>query len=136
MPRSHSKKTVIQVDSTDISQHVNTSEFTPSTDSHDVTGYGVDGHEYEGGLTDGTFTMGGWYDTDQTTGPRAVLQTLKGTNAKVTVTRQIEGTGSGLPQDTFSGVLTSYAESAPVADYVQWTAEIQISGDVDSTPQE
>lgn len=135
MAKSHAKETVVKVNSVDLSVYCNTSAFKPATDSHDVTTYGADGHVYEGGLTDGTFTVGGFYDTTATVTPRPVLIALKGTAAKTTVIRQIEGAGSGKPQDSFSGVLTSYEESAPVADYVQWTAEFQISGDVDSTAQ-
>lgn len=135
MALSHSKETVVTVDSNDLSAFTNTSEFKPSTDSHDVTCYGNDGHVYAGGLTDGTFTMGGFYDTTAGTGPRAVFIALKGTAAAVTVTRQPEGAGAGKPQDSFSGLLTSYTESSPVADYVTWSAEFNISGDVTSSTQ-
>jgi hypothetical protein len=135
MALSHAKDTYVSVDGDDLSEYTDTSEFKPSTDSHDVTTYGQDGHVYAGGLTDGTFTMGGLYDTTASTGPRAVLQPLKGTGAVVTVVRRPQGTGSGLPQDSFSGLLTSYTESSPVADYVKFSAEFQISGSVDSTAQ-
>lgn len=135
MAFQHGKATVVTVDSNDLSEYTNTSEFSPSTDSHDVTTYGKDGHVFEGGLTSGTFTMSGIYDTTASTGPRAVLQPLKGPNAKVTVTRQPEGAGTGMPQDSFSGLLTAYSETNPVADMVAWSAEFQISGTVDSTAQ-
>lgn len=131
----HGKDTVVTVDSNDLSAFANTSEFNPTTDSHDVSTYGTDGHVFEGGLTNGTFTVSGIYDNTASTGPRAVLQPLKGTAAKVTVTRQPEGAGSGLPQDTFDGLLTSYTETNPVADMVSWSAEFQVSGSVDSTAQ-
>lgn len=134
MAFKHGKDTVVDVDGNDLSAFTNTSEFSPSTDSHDVTTYGKDGHVYEGGLTDGTFTMGGTYD-DGGSGPRGVLLALKGTSSKVTVIRQPEGAGSGLPQDSFDGLLTSYVETNPVADMIAWSAEFQISGDVDSSDQ-
>jgi hypothetical protein len=135
MSRSHSKLTVITVGGTDISEFCNTSEFNPTTDSHDVTTYGNDGHIYDGGLTDGTFTCGGFYDTSTSSGPRTVLMALKGSNATTTVVRQVEGSGAGKPQDSFTGLLTSYTESSPVNDFVQWSAEFQISGDVTSSTQ-
>jgi hypothetical protein len=131
----HGKETFVSVDGNDLSAYTATSEFSPSTDSHDMTTYGNDGHVYEGGLTDGTFTMAGKYDSTASTGPRAVLLPLKGTGAKVVVIRQPEGTGSALPQDEFDGLLTKYVETNPVADYVMWAAEFQISGDVDSAAQ-
>ena len=135
MAFQHGKDTYVSVDDNDLSAFTNTSEFSPATDSHDMTTYGADGHVYEGGLTDGTFTMAGKYDTTAGTGPRATLQPLKGTSAKVTVIRRPEGTGSGLPQDEFDGLLTKYVETNPTADYVMWAAEFQISGDVDSAAQ-
>jgi hypothetical protein len=130
----HGKNTFVSVDGDDLSAFTKTSEFTRSADSHDNTTYGEDGHVYDPGLTDGTFTMGGSYDNTAGTGPRAVLNPLVGAD-KVTVIRQPEGTGSGLPQDEFDGLLTKYTETNPVADYVQWAAEFQISGTVDSAAQ-
>lgn len=134
MARKHSKDTVVKVDSTDLSVYTDNSEFKPTGDSHDVSTYGVDGHVYDRGLTDGTFTMSGVYDTTASTGPRAKLLPLVKTGA-VTVIRQPEGTGSGLPQDSFSGLLLSYTETNAVADFIKWAAEFQISGDVNSTAQ-
>jgi hypothetical protein len=130
----HGKNTVVTVDSNDLSQYTNTSDFNPTADSHDVTTYGKNGHVFAPGLTNGTFTMGGTYDNTANTGPRAVLRPLIGADP-VTVVRQPEGAGTGLPQDSFSGLLTSYTESSPVADMVAWQATFQVSGDVDTTPQ-
>lgn len=130
----HGKDTVVTVNSTDISAFTNTSEFNPTADSHDVTTYGKDGHVFSPGLTSGTFTLGGIYDSSTSSGPRAVLQPLVGA-AATTVVRQPEGAGSGKPQDSFSGLLTSYTETSPVADMVAWSAEFQISDSVTSTSQ-
>lgn len=135
MAKVHGKNMVITVDSDDLSQYTNTSEFNPTTDEHDTTTYGSDGHTFSGGLTNGTFTMAGFYDSTASTGPRAVLLPIQAAGTAVTVVRQPEGTGSSLPQDSFSGLLTSYTESAPVADYVAWSATFRISGDVDSSAQ-
>jgi hypothetical protein len=129
----HGKDTFVSVDGDDLSAFTNTSEFTKSGDSHDVTTYGKDSHVYNGGLLDGKFTMGGTYDNTASTGPRAVLEPIVGT--VVTVIRQPEGTGSSLPQDEFDGLLLTYTETSPVADMVAWTAEFQISDDVDSAAQ-
>lgn len=132
----HGKNTVVKVNGQDLSAFTNTSEFNPTRDTHDVTCYGADGHEFDEGLTNGTFTMGGIYDSTETTGPRAVLKPLTKPGAgKVPVIRQPEGEGSGLPQDSFTGVVTSYKETNPVADMIAWTADFQISGSVDDTPQ-
>lgn len=125
---------VVIVNSNNLSVWVQNSEFNPTADSLDNTAYGATGHTFRPGLTNGTFTVDGKYDTTASTGPRAVLQALVGA-AATTVVRRPEGTGSGLPQDSFSGLCTSYSESAPVADYVKWRAQFQISGAVTSTAQ-
>lgn len=141
MSRSHGKKTVILIraaggagTATDISTHANASELTLGGDSHDLTGYGVDDHVVGPGLGTGGYTMSGHYDTSETDGPAAVLRPL--VNTMVEITRRVEGTGVGLPQDVFEAHLEEYVESSPVADYVTWTASLTKSGPVDDTPQE
>lgn len=129
----HGKDTVIKLDADDLSAFCNTSTLTRSADSHDVTTYGQDAHVYNGGLSDGTCSIGGIYDNTAVTGPRAVIEPLVGTN--VTLIRQPEGTGSGLPQDSVTVLVLNYVETAPVADMVTWTAELQLSGPIDTTAQ-
>lgn len=132
----HGKHTAITVDGEDLSAFTNTSEFNATVDSHDVTTYGQTGHVKQGGLSDGTFTFGGIYDNTAATGPRAVLLPLSVAQMlPVPVLRQPEGLGSGLPQDSFSMLVTSYTETNPVADMVTWACEGEISGTVDSAPQ-
>lgn len=131
----HGRHTVVKVDDNDLSTWTKTSEFAAKKDSHDVTGYGAGGHKYAGGLTDGTFKLSGTYDSTASTGPRAVLQPILVGEATVTVIRQTEGAGSAKPQDSFDWLCTAYTETNPVADMVQWSAEGNISGTVDSTPQ-
>lgn len=135
MAAVHSKNTVITVDSTDLSAYTTDSTFPKTTDTHDLTTYGNDSKVYGAGLNDATFTMSGVYDSTASTGPRAKLNTIYAGNAAVEIVRRIEGTGSGLPEDTFNAILTKYEETDPVADYVMWSAEWQVSGDVDTTAQ-
>lgn len=135
MAKGHSKELVVKVNANDISQYTSESELNETTDTHDNTGYGADSHGFNAGLNNGTFTCGGTYDTTASTGPRAVMKAVKALNAAVAIIRQPEGTGAGKPQDSFNGILTAYKESAPVADNIKWTAEFQISGDVDATAQ-
>jgi hypothetical protein len=92
----HAKNTVIKVSGTDISAYTNTSNFEKNADKHDTTTYGKDAHVFAGGLLNGAMGFGGIYDSTATTGPRALLEPLVGTN--VTVIRRPEGTGSGKPQ--------------------------------------
>ena len=128
----HGKKTVIQVNSSDISAFTNSSEWNRVSDDHDTTGYGADSHAYEGGLLNATLTMSGTYESG-VTGPKAVLEPLLAT--KTTFIRQPEGTGSTLPQETGSALVKSYVETNPVAGMITWSAELKVSGDVDTTAQ-
>lgn len=130
--RTHSKHTVIIIDGNDISEFCNTSNFEKSAKTDETTTYGKDAEVYDPTLTSGAFGCGGTYD-DAETGPRAVLLPLVGT--KVVIQHRPEGTGSGLPQDTFDAVITKYNESAPVAGYRTWACEVQPSDDIDDTPQ-
>jgi hypothetical protein len=135
MTLKHGKDTVVKVNSVDLSQYTNESEISKTTDTHDTTHYGDDAHEHSPGLNNGTFTMGGTYDTTAATGPRAALNIVYAGNAAVPIIRQPEGTGSSKPQDSFNAILTGYTETNPVADMVKWKADFQITGDVDTTAQ-
>ncbi len=135
MAFKHGKDTVVKVDSTDLSAYTSESEFEETTDTHDTSAYGVEAHTYGVGLDGGTFTMGGTYDSTASTGPRAKIKTVRAAKLAVTILRQPEGTGSTLPQDSFSAICTSYKESAPVADMIKWTSAWQITGSVNATAQ-
>jgi hypothetical protein len=78
--------------------------------------------------------MEGVYDNTAMTGPKAVIEPLLGTT--VPLIRQTEGTGVGKPQDSVTVLVTSYVETNPVADMVTWSCEMQMSGVVDTSPQE
>lgn len=133
MASTHGKSTVIQVSGADISAWTNNSQLSRSADTHDKTGYGSDDYEMTGGLRGGTFTAGGWYDTTSSSGTGAVLPQYLGKT--VTITRRVQGTGSNLPEQTFSAVLNSYVESSPHNDIVRWTSDWTVSGAVTTTNQ-
>jgi hypothetical protein len=133
MSKVHGKVTFVSLDGDDLSQYCDNSELKFEADEHDVTTYGNDGHVFLGGLTSGSVTISGKYDSTAGSGPRAVIQPLKGT--VVELVHRPEGTGSSLPQDTMDVLVKSYVQTHPTADYVTWSVELTISGDVDSTAQ-
>lgn len=133
MAFNHSRTTYIALNGSDLSPFTDTSELNRSADSHDVTTYGKNAHVKAGGLKDGKATMAGTYDNTAGTGPRAVIRPLIGT--VVTLVRRPEGTGVGKPQDTVGVLVTGYVETAPVADMVKWSCEMELSDDVTSTVQ-
>lgn len=135
MAFTHGKDTYVSVNGTDMSDFTNSTEIEREADTHDVTTYGNNNgaHRYQGGLTDGTGSLGGIYDNAASGSPRVVLEPLLGDT--VTIVYRPEGTGTGLPEKTCSAVLMNYNESAPVADMVTWAVELQIDGAVTTAPQ-
>lgn len=123
---------MFKLNGVDLSTFCKTSEITTAADEHDVTGYGASGHAVQGGLLADKVTVGGTYDSG-VTGPRKVILPLVGTN--VVFIRQPEGTGSGKPQDTGTVHVKSYVETNPVADMIQWSAELTVSGVINTTAQ-
>ena len=127
MAKKHGKETTITIDGNDLSPYLSSSDFNRSGAADEVTSYGEDDRTYIGGLKGSTFSFSGFYD-DTTTGPPDVLVPLVATI--VPVIRQTEGVGSGLPNEAFSGVLTSYSESNPIDGVVTISGEITVSGAV------
>jgi hypothetical protein len=132
MGRVHAKHTEIIVDDNNVGQWCNDSTVERSAGTEDNTLYGKDSIVKDPTLLTGVCSFGGKYD-DDTAGPRAVLMPLIGT--KVNIKYRPEGTGSGLPQDSFDAVITKYTETAPTAGYRAWTCETEPSDDWDQTPQ-
>lgn len=132
MARVHGRRTEITVDGDDLTDYCDTSELTREADEHDVSTYGTDDAQYGGGLIRGGFTFGGVYESGAT-GPGATLRPLIGDT--VVITRKVEGTGTGKPLETFSAVVKKYTETAPVADYVRWSAECTKTGAIVDTTQ-
>lgn len=132
MAKIHGKGVVLTIDGDDISAFSNNVDFGREADSHDTTTFGSNSKTYQGGLLDGTITVSGVYDSGLT-GPRAVVEPLLGTT--IPVVYKPEGTGTGKPTKTVSALVTSYSETAPVADMISWTCELQMSGDVANATQ-
>ena len=142
----HSKKTVILIAAasvavtgthTDLSTYVDSSEIPRKRDVNEVTTYGNDAKRKAKSLKDSTFTMSGVYDSTASTGPRALLLPLydDDTETLVRIKRRPEGSGTGLPQDMFVGIITNYVETNPVADHIRWSLDFEIDGEVDTTAQ-
>lgn len=121
----HGKGTSITVDSVDLSAFTNNVAKKRSADGHDTTTFGQSGHTYQGGLTDGTYTLTGTYDGAATDTPRAVLEAALGTVVPFVYQQE---TATGSPQSTGNALITAYEETAPVADMITWSATLQISG--------
>lgn len=114
----------------DISPFVNSTNYSPTQDSHDDTTYGATGHTFRGGLTNGTITINGMWDKTASTGSETVLSGLLGVKTPWPWEFGPEGKTTGKVKKTGNGILTAYQVSAPVADLVTFSATIQISGPI------
>lgn len=111
----------------DLTTYIKTSNWESNPDVHDITGSGTKDKSYRGGQVGRTYTMGGWYDTSETTGP-AFLETLEGST--VAFERRVAGTGTGLPKQTGNVVVGKYALSQKNDDITQWTCDFTVTGAV------
>lgn len=139
MAAKHGKTTSTVINSVNISPHTRNVEWKRSADTHDVTGYKASDTDtaknYIAGLTDGTVTLSGMYDTDTTTGPAKVLEDAIAAGVAVEFEYAVEGLGTGKPMRTCNVIVNSYNETSPVADIVTWTSDCQITGAVARTTQ-
>lgn len=131
----HSKNAVLIIDGVTISSYTNGVTFTRSIDSHDTTTHGLSAKRYQTGLTDATASVEGFYDSTAMTGPSAKFKSIIAGDTSVVLKWRPEGTGSGKPEAEVSVIVTSYEETAPVADMVMWSAELQCTGTIDDTAQ-
>ena len=130
---THGRLTVPTVATKDTRPATKTSNFGGSADIHVTTGYQVTSHTKAGGIKDGKFTASGVYDTTATTGTPAALEGQEGTTHAIV--RKVTGTGTGKPQEVFSAVLAKLDVSAPFDDMVTWSAEWEVTGDVNRAAQ-
>jgi hypothetical protein len=131
MAAMHGRFTKVTVATKDISPYCKTSSYEMGADFHDTTGYGATNKRKSGGLKDGKFTCSGTYDNTVSVGPRNALHGQEGNT--LAIVRNVEGTGTGKPNDAFSAVLTKYVETNPVDDMVTWSADFEIDGPVVTT---
>jgi hypothetical protein len=130
----HGKGVVSTIDGDDLSAYSNSITFTRTADTHDVTTFGRNAKVYQSGLTDGTASVEGIYDSTALVGPGAVFRPLLGGLAVPLVYRP-EGTGAAKPEAEVDVVVSSYEESAPANDMITWTVELQFSGAINDAPQ-
>lgn len=124
----HGKNLQITVGTHDISPYCTEVDLERDNDTHDTTTYGQTGHTFIAGLTNGKLTINGLWDKTASVGSFTVLSALVGVQAPTAFVYGPEGSTTGNIKISGTAVLESYAETAPVADLVKFTAVMQISG--------
>lgn len=132
----HGKDAVFKLDDSGgtlrtLSSYVdNVSGLPGGRDLAEVTAFGDGGTKSIPGLQDVSFSIKGHFDSTATTGPNAVLNSLRTATATATFEYGPEGGASGKVRFTGECWLTEYEVEAEVDDKVSFTAEFQVDGTV------
>ncbi|HEX6969861.1 MAG TPA: hypothetical protein VF174_13775 [Micromonosporaceae bacterium] len=114
-----------------ISQYVDNVQGLPGgRNLSEVTAFGDSGTRSIPGLPNVSFSISGHFDSTATTGPHAVLNSLRTATSTASFEYGPEGDTSG--KTKFSGEcwLTEYTVDASVVDKVSFSASFQVDGDV------
>lgn len=110
----------------------NVSGLPGGRDLAEVTAFGDSGTKSIPGLQDVSFTVKGHFDSTATTGPNAVINSLRTATATASFEYGPEGGTSGKVKFSGECWLTEYEVEAEVDDKVSFTAEFQVDGTVTS----
>lgn len=101
-------------------------------DLAEVTAFGDAGTKSIPGLQNVSFSVSGHFDSVATTGPHAVLNSLRTATATATFEYGPEGNATGKTKLSGECWLTGYEVEAAVAEKVSFSAELQVDGTVTS----
>lgn len=122
------------VDGTNIAPYAKSIDVSYEIDELETTTFSAGGHTFQGGMTNGSAALSGTYDNSGT-GPKAIIEPIMRTGALVACVYRPEGTGSGLPEQSFNVLVSKYGESSAVGEMIKWSSDMKISGAVTDTTQ-
>lgn len=108
----------------------NVSGLPGARDLAEVTAFGDGGTKSIPGLQDVSFSVSGHFDSTATTGPNAVINSLRTATATASFEYGPEGGTTGKVKFSGECWLTSYEVEAEVDDKVSFEAEFQVDGTV------
>lgn len=126
----HGKSTKILFGRYDLSPYLNESTVSETVDTAETTAYGKAAKTYIAGQADGTISLSGMFDGDQNATDET-FSTALGDDTGIVVTVAPEGLAAGRRLQVSKVKQTSYESSAPVADVVAVSVEVQADGGVD-----
>jgi len=122
----HGKQTVVFINGTNMSAFLNSASSTMAIETAETTTFGDQDKTYITGLSDGTVSMSGFFDS--TAGASdAVLSGMIAT-ADNAVSIFPQGNVITRPATVVNGQMTAYDISSPVGDVVALSAEVQADG--------
>lgn len=138
MARTHGKDAVFALDDSGgtlrtISTYVDNVAGLPGGRAlSDVTGFGDAGEKSIPGLQNCTFTISGSWDSTVTTGPHAVLNSLRTATATASFEYGPEGSTGGDIKLSGECWLENYTVDASVTEKVSFSASLKVDGTVTS----
>lgn len=138
MAFTHGKNAVFAVDDSGgtlrtISQYVDNVQGLPGgRNLSEVTAFGDGGTKSIPGLQNVAFTVSGHFDSTATTGPNAVLNSLRTASATASFEYGPEGSTTGKVKFSGECWLTEYTVDSAVAEKVSFSASFQVDGTVTS----
>lgn len=128
MAFTHGRLGYFKLATTDLSAFMDSCDFDHGSDVHETTTYGKTYKTKQGGLKEGSFSIGGLYDSTAVTGVETVVPPLVGTVAVFEYGP--EGNGGTKVKYSGSVVVEKYTVSQPVGDMVRWKATLQTTDTV------
>ena len=124
----HGKNSVLHYGGVDLTTFLTDIGEDLSRDTSDTTAMGSEAKTNVAGTYGGSWSLSGWFDPTETTGPHAVLRAafLAGTDAEVEYGPA--GDTTGLVKETGQAKVTAYAATSSVEDTVAFTATLTLNG--------
>jgi hypothetical protein len=132
----HGKNTYIAIDDAggtlrDLSSFCDNVSGLPGTrDLAETTSFGANGTQSIPGLENVEFSISGSFDPTATTGPHAVINSLRAATAPGSFVYCPQGNSAGNVQISGECWLSSYEVESEVDDKVSFEAEFQVEGTV------
>lgn len=128
MAFKHGKNAYFKLAAGDVSPFMDSISFDHEADDHETTTYGKNYKTRLGGLKDGSFDIGGLYDSGTTPAPETLIPPLIGT--VVAFEYGPEGNTAAMNKYSGSVLVKSYNQTPPVGDVIRWTATLMTTDTV------
>lgn len=122
----HGKTTAVFLNGTDMSPFLNEATTTQEIETTETTTFGTQDKTYIAGMSDGTISTSGLFDSTAGASNAVLSGTLLLEDNTFTVLP--EGVVAGRRSVLANGQVTSYEISSPVSDVVSISAEVQADG--------
>ena len=121
----HGKNINVFIDQYDFSTYFNDVSASTAVDTAETSAFGTSAKTYVVGHRDGTVSLGGMFESTNSTGTDQYFASVLGSATKQKVIVAVEGHSNGTGAIMLQADDTSYEVSSAIADIVQASAEFQ-----------